>query len=107
MAAWPTLAELKAALGVTGDTNDTVLQRSLDAGVEQVALDCDLADPVPVDVSASLSQAALILAVGAAKAPDAPFGIAAVFDIGALYVAQKNPNYQRLIHGHRSTFGIA
>lgn len=112
--AWPTLAELKLQLGVTSSVKDDLLQRALDASVEQVKVDClgsaaiaDGSDILDADVSASQAQAALLLAVTAAKAPEAPFGVAAVFDTGVFYAARQNPAYQRLLVGQRSSFGIA
>jgi hypothetical protein len=41
------------------------------------------------------------------KAPDAPFGVAAIFDTGGIYVARQNPNYLRLLKGSRQRFGVA
>lgn len=112
--AWPVLAELKLQLGVTSSVKDDLLERALAAAIEQVKVDClgsraiaageDILD---ADVSASQEQAAMLLAVMATKAPDAPYGVATVFDTGALYVARQHPGYQRLLVGQRSSFGIA
>lgn len=105
MAAWPDLDALKAELGVTSEGSDESLQRALDASIEQVVLDCggaEIADP-----SASQSAAALVLAVMIAKAPAAPYGVAAVFDAGALRVSAQHPTYLRLLVGQRSRFPIA
>lgn len=104
MADWPDIDALKAALGVTTDARDDALQLALDAATEQVVVDVggEVEDP-----SASLAQAALLLAVTVMKAPDAPFGVAAVFDAGGLYVARSNPNYVRLLKGQRVSFGLA
>lgn len=63
-------------------------------------------DPAEVEPTNSLSNAALILAVMAVKAPEAPFGIAAVFDLGALRVAANHPTYLRMLTGHRFRFGV-
>lgn len=110
MAAWPTLAQLKQQLGVDNTASDLTLQTALEAAIEQVQ--GDTADPgewdteFPDGPTASLSQAALILAVMSAKAPDAPFGVAAVFDMGGLKVAAEHPTYQRLLAGHRHSFGL-
>jgi hypothetical protein len=41
------------------------------------------------------------------KAPDAPYGVATVFDTGGFYVARQHPNYQLLLVGQRSSFGVA
>lgn len=117
MADWPTVDELKAALGVTvaSPAQGALLDRALAAAIEQVELDVMGGDQVDVDErfvdtmgepSASLAQAALLLAVATSKAPDAPFGIAGVFEVGAMYVARSNPNYQRLLVGSRQSFGI-
>lgn len=110
--AWPILAELKLQLGVTASVKDDLLQRALDAAIDQVKIDClgsraiadgdDITSP-----SASQEQAALLLAVMTAKAPDAPYGVATVFDTGAFYVARQHPTYQRLLVGQRSSFGLA
>lgn len=108
--AWPTLAQLKQQLGVDNTSQDVTLQLSLDAAIEQVK--GDTAEPdewdteFPSGPTASLSMAALTLATMVAKAPDAPYGIAAVFDMGALKVAAEHPTYQRLLAGHRHTFGL-
>jgi hypothetical protein len=40
------------------------------------------------------------------KAPDAPYGIAAVFDTGGLRVAHEHPTYQRMLAGHRHSFSL-
>ncbi len=131
MAAWPSVADVKLALGVTTNAKDAVITVALGAAIEQVGIDLgyrevSLPDPeVPVltgwleededDVpiiltltpSHSLSYAALILAVMAVKAPDAPYGVAAVFDMGGLKVAADHPTYQRLLTGQRQAFGVA
>jgi hypothetical protein len=109
MAAWPTVAQVKRRLGITnsdaGVTADVTL--ALNAAIEQVKLDVagedPETDPTPTD---SLSAAALLLAVACYKAPDAPHGVAAVFDMGGIYVARQNPHYERLLVGSRQTFGI-
>jgi hypothetical protein len=110
--AWPTLAELKLQLGVTASVKDDLLERALAASIEQVTVDClgsrAVADGETItSPSASQEQAAMLLAVTTAKSPDAPFGVATVFDTGVFYAARQNPNYQRLLVGQRSSFGIA
>jgi hypothetical protein len=133
MAAWPALTELKRTLGATSDARDAELTRALAAAIEGVAtdigytsIDVDATDPEAMALSGSLeddddgepvlievvpshrqAQAALLLAVTTMKAPDAPFGVAAVFDSGGIYVARQNPNYLKLLHGSRLRFGIA
>ena len=134
MADWPTVAEVKAALGVTVSTRDTVIAAAVGAAIEQVCHDCgyrgvvvstpgavpaavgwveeyDDSDedetPAAIVPSYSMENAALILAVMTVKAPDAPFGVAAVFDTGGLRVAAQHPTYRRLLTGNRVAFGVA
>ena len=131
MAAWPTVAEVKQSLGVTSSARDAVIAAALGAAIEQVCKDCGywsvaVATPegtpaatgaisvdgdgasviVTITPTYSQSQAALILAVMVVKAPDAPHGIAAVFDTGGLRVAAEHPTYQQLLVGERLLFGI-
>lgn len=110
--AWPTLEEVKLQLGVTASQKDDLIERGLNAAILQVKVDCigsraiedgeDITSP-----SDAQAQAALLLAVMTVKAPDAPYGVATVFDTGAFYVARQHPTYQRLLVGQRSSFGIA
>lgn len=131
MAVWPTVAQVKESLGVTSSSRDAVIGAALGAAIEQVAVDigyfdiavtdaatvpvltaaieydaADLPLPAVIVPSYSLSVAALILAVMAVKAPDAPFGVAAVFDTGGLRVAAQHPTYQRMLSGQHQTFGV-
>ena len=132
MAEWPTVAEVKSALGVTTDSKDTLIAAAVGAAIEQVAVDLGYVDisvieesspagtftltadldpdespgPVAIVPTYSLSQAALILAVMAVKAPDAPYGIAAAFDLGAVRVAAQHPTYLRMLVGSRHSFGL-
>jgi hypothetical protein len=111
MAEWPDLDMLKQQLGVDNTAADGMLQLSLDSAIEQVQQDVsgtstDFATDFEDGPTSSLSMAALILAVGAAKAPDAPHGIAAVFDMGALKVAADHPTYRRLLAGHYHHFSL-
>lgn len=108
---WPTVDELKRRLGIrTSDSGlDTDAGNALDAAIEQVILDTGWdvdEDSGELEVTASLHEAALLLAVATYKAPEAPFGVAAVFDMGGIYVARQNPNYQRLLVGQRLRFPI-
>ena len=133
MADWPTVADVKQSLGVTITSRDGLISAALGAAIEQVAVDIGyeqievsqdseptgpfvlnaVLDPddesVPSEIvpTHSLSQAALILATMAVKAPDAPYGIAAAFDLGAVRVAADHPTYLRLLKGQRHTFGLA
>lgn len=106
MATWPDLGQLKQVLGVTTDARDAVLADALAASVEQVQQDVGASEPI-VDPTSSLAQAALVLAVMVAKAPDAPFGVAAVFDTGGLTVAANHPTYLRLLVGQRERWPVA
>jgi len=109
---WPTLEQVKLQLGITASVKDDLVQRGLDAAILQVKVDCigsqaieegeDITSP-----SSAQAQAAMLLAVMSVKAPDAPYGVATVFDTGALYVARQHPTYQRLLVGQRQTFGVA
>ena len=128
MAEWPTVAAVKRSLQVDTDTRDEDIAAALAAAIEQVGWslgyqdvevieesgggfvllgtldpDVDVDEVVP---NASVSQAALIATVMVVKAPDAPFGVAAVFDTGGLRVAAEHPTYQRLLVGNRQSFGI-
>jgi hypothetical protein len=120
--AWPTLEELKSELGITQTTlppeREVILTRSLDAAIEQVLIDCfgaagpiapspPIEPPIPYAPTDSQAAAALLLAVKISKAPSAPFGVAAVFDAGGLYVATRDPQYRRLLKGQRQVFGVA
>lgn len=109
--AWPELDELKAQLGIKGELSadrELTLTRALAAAIEQVQQDTTPADAEePTEPTASLAAAALLLAVRVTKAPDSPFGVAAVFDAGAIRKVANDPDYKRLLKGHRSNFGVA
>jgi hypothetical protein len=131
MADWPTLTLLKQTLGVDRDDKDTLLEQALGAAIEGVVNDCggdpvevsfsggsptvSLVDaspaedyvPVEIDVTSKLAQAALHRAVTVYKGPEAPFGVAGIFDTGGIYVSRRDPTYMWLIKGHRERFGIA
>lgn len=134
---WPTVAAVKHALGVSSDSQDGLIAAALGAAIEQVAVDLgyqeisvsqesepegpftltaslyDAEDPdesqpiLEIEPTYSLAQAALILCVMAVKAPEAPYGIAAAFDLGAVKVASEHPTYQKMLTGHRQRFGVA
>ena len=67
----------------------------------------EVSDPVEVVPTNSMSNAALILAVMVVKAPDAPYGIAAAFDLGAVRVASDHPTYTKMLTGQRVRFAVA
>ena len=112
MADWPDEDAVKRRLGITSASTDLEadVTLALDAAIEQVKLDTGAdwdADSGIPEISASLAEAALLLAVACYKAPDAPHGIAAIFDTGAIMVASQDPRYWRLLTGSRERFGIA
>lgn len=107
---WPTVEEVLVALGAPSTTpSTTALETAAAAAADRVRLDTGYVDPDPLEVPAMLWEAALLLAVVTMKAPEAPFGIAAVFDAGALHVARRHPAYGGMIKGHRrgNAWGIA
>ena len=112
MADWPTLEDLKLSLNVNTDARDSLLTPALAAAIDQVKIDCagtpEAFDDASegLEVTDSLSQAALILAVMVCKAPDQPYGIAAVFDTGGIRIASNHPTYQRLLTGSHHAFGV-
>jgi hypothetical protein len=132
-AAWPTVAEVKQVLGISTDARDSVITAAVGAAIEQVAVDIgylqvaveeadgvftleavtpaaydedEEAEAAEVNPSYSVSQAALILSVQAVKAPDAPYGVAAVFDTGGLQVAAEHPTYLQMLLGERLSLGF-
>lgn len=121
MASWPDADQVKRRLGITRDDAgvNADVQLALDAAIETVQQDAsewlagtfpasEAEDPaVPRDPDGRLASAALLLAVSCYKAPDAPHGIAGVFDTAAIAVRDQHPQYQELLRGHRHDFGIA
>jgi hypothetical protein len=120
VADWPDVDAVKRRLGIT--RNDAELnadvQLATAAAIEAVQADCaawlagtfpsaDADDPpTPRDPDARLASAALLLAVSTYKAPDAPYGVAGVFDTAAIAVRDQHPQYGELLRGHRHDFGI-
>ena len=98
---WPTLDELKKVLDVDTDAFDHQLERRLDAAIEQVKLDVGEWDESVDDPTASLAEAALLLAVRMAKAP------AESSEAVTWAADRQDVNYQRLLKGHRRRFSIA
>lgn len=127
MAEWPSLEDLKRELGVAlaDTTADATLSSALAAATELVITDCgrDEASVALLEdryeayypswvlpelvVTEALRQAALLMAVVIAKAPEAPFGIAAVYDVAAVQIARQHPTYTKLLRGSRVSFGVA
>lgn len=98
---WPQLDELKQVLDVEGLDWDgdvdgpTRLERLRLAAIAKVKTDVGDWDEYSDVPDESLSQAALRMAELMALRPEAAAGV--VMD----------PTYQRLLHGHRRSFGIA
>ena len=129
MADWPDLALLKQALGIDRDDKDALLEHALATAIEGVVADCggspvevefgsggepmvsltdpSAEEPIEITVTAKLARAALHRAGTVYKGPDAPFGVASVFDTGGIYVARWDPIYQSLIKGGRQRFAIS
>lgn len=129
MADWPDLPLLRLALGIDRDDKDVLLEGALAAAIEGVVADCggspvevtfgsggepivEPVDPsaddvIEITVTSKLSRAALHRAGTVYKGPDAPFGVAGVFDAGGIYVARHDPIYMSLIRGHKMRFAIA
>ena len=129
MADWPDLALLKQALGIDRDDKDALLEDALAAAIEGVVADCggspvevefgsggepmvsltdpSAEEPIEITVTAKLARPALHRAGTVYKGPDAPFGVASVFDTGGIYVARWDPIYQSLIKGGRQRFAIS
>lgn len=110
-AEWPTAEMVKRRLGITSESSgiDEDISLALDAAIEQVILDTGFdteLDSGTVEPTSSLAEAALLLTVACYKAPEAPHGVAGIFDTGGIYVARQNPHYQRLLVGQRSRFAI-
>jgi hypothetical protein len=99
MATWPTLAALKQRLDVTGTEWDGEhhIEGARQAAIAQVKLDVgdwDDASDVP---DAALSKAAFLLAIRISQAEASAPAVEARLD----------PDYQRLLKGHRRRFAIA
>jgi hypothetical protein len=104
MAAWPELDEVKQVLDVTSDDWDgeessgggtTRLTRLLAAAIAKVKLDVGLWDEDVDEPDDALAQAALRIAELMALRPEAAIGTVT------------DPTYNRLLYGHRRSFGIA
>jgi hypothetical protein len=94
MADWPDAAELKQVLDVTSDDWDLTLDRVVAAAVERVKSDVGSwveATDIPDE---NLAGAALRMAELMALRPEAAAD------------SINDPTYNRLIKGHRRTFGV-
>lgn len=97
---WPDTAELKQVLDVTSGDWDDMLDRIRLAAIDKVKLDTygtvaayDAAKPEGPD--SNESQAALRMAELLSLKPEAAVGVVT------------DPTYNRLLYGHRRSFGIA
>lgn len=104
MIEWPDVQELKQVLDISGDEwdgepvsggSETRLTRLLSAAIEKVKLDVGEWDEGSDVPDANLSQAALRMAELMALRPEAAVD------------TLRDPTYQRLLFGHRRSFGIA
>lgn len=108
MAAWPELDELKQVLDVTSDDWDgepesggdeditTRLTRLLSAAIIKVKADVGDWDETVDEPDDSLAQAALRMAELLALKPEL-----------AAQIGVNDSTYNRLLYGHRRTFGMA
>lgn len=108
MASWPDIAQVKRRLGITRNDaeSNADVQLALDTAIETVQQDAAgwLAVQEPEGTpDARLASAALLLAVVSYKAPDAPHGVAGIFDTAAIAVRDQHPAYQELMRGHRGS----
>lgn len=118
MADWPSVADIKRRVGITisSPEADADVESARLAAIEVVTDDCTYRAPeaepvltfdVPPDLPNRLREAALLLTVRIYKAPDAPHGIAGIFDMAAIKIAREHPEYAELIRGYRADFGIS
>ena len=100
MATWPDLTALKESLDVSGSEWDGEhhLAGVLAAAIAQVKLDVGDWDDTSDAPDDSLSRAAHLLAIRIAKAPS---------EARVPVEAANDPDYQRLLKGHRRRFAIA
>jgi hypothetical protein len=107
MGTWPDTDDLRVALGLEPGATpglEVTFQQAVTAARDQVITDTG-AEILEDEVPEALFFAARYLAVQAIRSVDAPFGIAGMVDIGALYVARDNPIYVRFLRGYRHQFG--
>jgi hypothetical protein len=96
MASWPEVTELAQVLNVDNLTDwQTTLERVLEAAIRKVELDVGEWDEYEDEPDANLAQAALRMAELMALKPE------------NAAAAASDPTYQRLLFGHRRSFGVA
>jgi hypothetical protein len=129
MADWPDLATVKQVLGADRSDKDNLIEAALASAIEGVVADCggspvevefgsdgeamvtltdpSAEEPIEITVTSKLARAALHRAVTVYKGPDAPFGVAGIFDSGGIYVSRYDPIYQWLLKGNRQKFSVS
>jgi hypothetical protein len=95
MPGWPDADELKQVVDVTSDDWDDTLDRILAAAIAKVKLDVGAWDEDVDEPDEALAQAALRMGELISLRPEAAVGVVT------------DPTYNRLLYGHRRSFGIA
>ena len=95
MADWPDATEVKQVLDITSEDWDDTVDRILAAAIYKVKTDVGLWDEDVDEPDDSLSQAALRMAELISLRPEAATSTSA------------DPTYNRLLFGHRRSFGVA
>ena len=103
MAQWPDADELAQILNVENVEDwSTTLDRVMAAAIERVKRDVGVWDEEPDDM---LAQAALRMAELLSSRPEITGNVRA--DAAFAARLSYDPTYQRLLFGHRRTFGVA
>lgn len=92
---WPTLEELKQVLDVTSDDWDLTAERVLESAIAETKLRVGNWDEFTDEPDCALSQHALRLAELISLRPEAAANTIT------------DPTLERLMRGHRRTFGVA
>ncbi len=95
MVDWPDAEEVKQVLDITSEDWDDTVDRITAAAIARVKLDVGLWDEDVDEPDDALAQAALRMAELISLRPEAAVGTVA------------DPTYNRLLFGHRRSFGIA
>lgn len=105
MADWPDTAELAQVLDVDNVVDwQTTLDRVLASAIARVKLDVGYWDDDVDEPDEALAQAALRMAELLSQRPEA--AQSSLRD-PATAVMSRDPTYQRLLFGHRRSFGVA
>ena len=92
---WPDVEELKQVLDITSSDWDLTVERVLEAAITKVKLDVGDWDEIVDEPDEALAQAALRMGELLALRPEAAAS------------AVNDPTYNKLLFGHRRTFGFA